>query len=164
MLAGVSLLLLLRGNHILTLPSGYMNVVGYISIYASTIYGATLILVAAISINTGGSFATTKYINYGIFAATTFLTFGMTCVSSRVLNKLNTFYIFLQFAMLFALIIALAAATPHDQKNSASFVFGEFQNTGFWTNKCVCCSFDFPFLLYSLCPSHATLPGQGSFG
>lgn len=126
-----------------------MNVVGYISIYASTIYGATLVLVAAISINTDGAFATTKYINYGIFAATTCLTFAMTCVSSRILNKLNTFYIFVQFAMLLALIITLAAATPHDQMNSASFVFGEFQNTGYWPNKCVdLLSSFFPSLLF----------------
>ncbi|KAM0150640.1 hypothetical protein ACHAPF_008142 [Botrytis cinerea] len=44
------------------------------------------------------------------------------------------FYIFLQFAMLFALIVALAAGTPSELKNSASFVFADFQNTGFWTN------------------------------
>ncbi|KAF7920558.1 uncharacterized protein EAE97_011451 [Botrytis byssoidea] len=114
--------------------AGYMNVLGYISIYASTIYAATLILGAICSINTDSAFVATKYQNYGMFAATTFLTFAMTCVPSQILSRLNMFYIFLQFAMLFALIVALAAGTPSELKNSASFVFTDFENTGFWTN------------------------------
>ncbi|TGO36809.1 hypothetical protein BHYA_0114g00230 [Botrytis hyacinthi] len=113
---------------------GYMNVLGYISIYASTIYAATLILGAICSINTDSAFVATKYQNYGMFAATTFLTFAMTCVPSQILSRLNMFYIFLQFAMLFALIVALAAGTPSELKNSASFVFTDFENTGFWTD------------------------------
>ncbi|KAH8685832.1 amino acid permease-domain-containing protein [Tricladium varicosporioides] len=113
--------------------AGYMNTLGYISIYASTIYAATLILGAAISIG-NPEFVASKYHNYGIFAATIFLTFGMTCVSSAVLNKLNFCYIFVQLFMLLATIIALAAATPSEYKNTASFVFSDFQNTGFWTS------------------------------
>jgi hypothetical protein len=112
-----------------------MNVLGYISIYASTIYAATLILGATCSIGSDGVYVATKYQNYGMFAATTFLTFGMTCVSSELLNKLNMSYIFIQFAMLLALIIALAAGTPSELKNSASFVFTDFENTSYgWNN------------------------------
>lgn len=63
------------------------------------------------------------------------LTFGMTCVSSSLLNKLNTSYIFIQFGMLLTLIIALAAGTPSELKNSASFVFADFENTSYgWNN------------------------------
>lgn len=109
-----------------------MNVLGYISIYASTIYAATLILGASCSIGSDGTYVATKYQNYGMFAATTILTFGMTCVNSNTLHKLNMAYIFIQFAMLLGLIIALAAGTPSELKNSASFVFTDFENTGFW--------------------------------
>lgn len=119
-----------------------MNVVGYISIYASTNYGATLILVAAISIRDGfipydaspTGWVSTKYSSYGIFVATIILTLFMTNVSSGTLAKLNTAYIYLQFAIVLATIIALAAATPSSFKNSASFVFSDFENTGFWIN------------------------------
>jgi amino acid transporter len=112
-----------------------MNVLGYISIYASTIYAATLILGATCSIGSDSAFVATKYQNYGMFAATTFLTFAMTCVSSEALNKLNMCYIFIQFGMLLALIIALAAGTPSELKNSASFVFADFENTSYgWNN------------------------------
>ena len=104
-----------------------MNVLGYISIYASTIYAATLILGATCSIGSDGAFVATKYQNYGMFVATTLLTFGMTCVSSNLLNKLNISYICIQFAMLLALIIALAAGTPNDLKNTASVVFADFE-------------------------------------
>ncbi|KAG9247762.1 amino acid/polyamine transporter I [Calycina marina] len=112
--------------------AGYNNVLGYISIYSSTIYAATLILGATCSISTDGAFVATKYIDYGIFAATTGLTFCMTCVPTKILHKLNMFYIAVQFAMLLAFIIAFTATTP--EKNSASFVFTDFQNTGFWSN------------------------------
>jgi hypothetical protein len=108
---------------------------GYISIYASTIYAATLILSRIISIGSGQIFFATGDQNYGMFVATIFLTFGMTSVSSLVLSRLNLFYIYLQFAMLLALIIALAAATPSELKNTGSFVFTDFQNTGFWPNE-----------------------------
>ncbi|CAG8950004.1 hypothetical protein HYFRA_00004337 [Hymenoscyphus fraxineus] len=114
--------------------AGYMNVLGYISIYASTIYAATLILGATCSIGSDGVFVATKYHNYGMFVATICLTFAMTCVSSNLLNKLNFTYIIVQLVMLLALIIALAAGTPKELKNTASFVFTDFENTGFWTN------------------------------
>lgn len=110
-----------------------MNVLGYISIFASTVYAATLILGATVSIGVP-SFVATKYQNYGMFAATSLLVFGMTCVSSQTLSRLNMVYIFVQFLMLFALIVALAAGTPSELKNTASFVFTDFENTGYWEN------------------------------
>lgn len=116
-----------------------MNVLGCISIYASTIYAATLILGAIASIGSDQTWFATQDMNYGIFVATIFLTFGMTCVSSFVLSKLNMCYIYLQFGMLLALIVALAAGTPsklkNDGKNDGNFVFTDFQNTGFWPNE-----------------------------
>ncbi|KAI9647885.1 hypothetical protein NHQ30_004273 [Ciborinia camelliae] len=144
--------------------AGYMNVLGYISIYASTIYAATLILGAICSINTDSAFVATKYQNYGMFAATTFLTFGMTCVPSQILSRLNMFYIFLQFAMLFALIITLAVGTPSELKNSASFVFTDFQNTGFWKNNgwAFMLSFLTPVWVVSGFESSATIAEEAS--
>ncbi|KAF3941746.1 hypothetical protein ABW19_dt0200579 [Dactylella cylindrospora] len=103
-----------RARALMCWLAGYMNVLGYISIFASTIYGATLILVAEIIIGSDGTWQTTKYINYGLFAATTVLCF---------------------LAMALAVIITLPAATPKEFINPASFVFSDFQNTGFWPNK-----------------------------
>lgn len=143
-----------------------MNVLGYISIYASTIYAATLILGATCSIGSSASspFVATKYQNYGMFAATTLLTFCMTCVSSKTMSKLNFAYIIVQFCMLFALIIALAAGTPKEYKNSASFVFGDFQNTGFWTNNgwAFMLSFLTPVWVVSGFESSATIAEEAS--
>ncbi|KAJ6259373.1 hypothetical protein Dda_6274 [Drechslerella dactyloides] len=123
-----------RARALMCWLAGYMNVLGYISIFASTIYGATLILVAEIIIGSDGSWQPTKYINYGLYAGTTILCFGMTCVPSATLSKLNNSYIWLQLAMALAVIVALPAATQKENINTASFVFSEFQNTGFWPN------------------------------
>ncbi|KAI0997747.1 putative amino-acid permease [Podosphaera aphanis] len=114
--------------------AGYMNTLGYVSIYASTIYAATLILGATLSILTDGSFIPGAAHNYGIYSATVLITFGMTCVSTAVLHKLNFIYVVIQFAMLFVMIATLAIATPSDLRNTPSFVFLEFQNTGSWSN------------------------------
>jgi hypothetical protein len=94
-----------------------------------------LILGAIASIGSDQTWFATGNMNYGMFAATIFLTLAMTSVSSLVLSRLNLFYIYLQFAMLLALIIALAAATPAELKNTGSFVFHDFFNTGFWPNE-----------------------------
>lgn len=144
--------------------AGYMNVLGYLSIYASTIYAATLILGATCSIGSDGTWFATKYHNYGMFAATTFLTFGMTCVSSALLSKLNAFYIFVQLAMLLSLIIALAAKTPSEYKNSAHFVFAGFENTGFWPNNgwAFMLSFLTPVWVVSGFESSATIAEEAS--
>lgn len=144
--------------------SGYMNVLGYISIYASTIYAATLILGATCSIGSDGVYVATKYQNYGMFAATTLLTFLMTCVSSKTMSTLNFCYIIVQFCMLFALIIALAAATPSELKNSAHFVFSDFENTGFWTNNgwAFMLSFLTPVWVVSGFESSATIAEEAS--
>ena len=137
---------------------------GYVTIYSSTIYAATLILGATCSIGSDGSYVATKYENYGMFAATTLLTFAMTCVSSKLLNKLNFCYIIVQFAMLLAVIIALAAGTPKELKNSASFVFADFVNTGFWTNNgwAFMMSFLTPVWVVSGFESSATLAEEAS--
>lgn len=144
--------------------AGYMNVLGYISIYASTIYAATLILGATCSIGSDGVYVATKYQNYGMFAATAFLTFGMTCVTSKTMAKLNFCYIIVQFCMLLALIIALAAGTPKELKNPASFVFSDFQNTGFWTNNgwAFMLSFLTPVWVVSGFESSATIAEEAS--
>ncbi|KAH7350739.1 amino acid permease-domain-containing protein [Rhexocercosporidium sp. MPI-PUGE-AT-0058] len=144
--------------------AGYMNVLGYLSIYASTIYAATLILGATCSIGSDGTWFATKYHNYGMFAATTLLTFGMTCVSSALLSKLNAFYIFVQLAMLLSLIIALAAKTPREYKNSAHFVFAGFENTGFWPNNgwAFMLSFLTPVWVVSGFESSATIAEEAS--
>ncbi|KAG9232890.1 amino acid/polyamine transporter I [Amylocarpus encephaloides] len=144
--------------------AGYMNVLGYISIYSSTIYAATLILGASISIGSDRSFAASKYHNYGIFAATILLTFVMTCVPTKLLNKLNMSYIGVQLTMLLALIISLAACTPSENKNSASFVFTDFQNTGFWSNNgwAFMMSFLTPVWVVSGFESSATIAEEAS--
>lgn len=144
--------------------AGYMNVLGYISIYASTIYAATLILGAIASIGSDGVFVASKYHNYGMFVASSILTFCMTCVSSNLLNKLNIFYIGVQFAMLLAVIVALAAGTPSEYKNSASFVFTDFENTGFWTNNgwAFMLSFLTPVWVVSGFESSATIAEEAS--
>ncbi len=66
--------------------------------------------------------------------------------------------------MLLALIIALAAGTPSELKNTASFVFGDFQDTGYWTDNgwAFMLSFLTPVWVVSGFESSATIAEEAS--
>jgi len=94
-----------------------------------------LILGGIASIGSDGTWSATQNMNYGMYVATILLTFAMTTVSSLVLSRLNTAYIYFQTIMVLVTIIALAAGTPAELKNTGSFVFSDFMNTGFWPSE-----------------------------
>lgn len=87
-----------------------------------------------ISIGTDGAYVPNKYHDYGVYVGFCIITSALTSFSSRHLAKLNNFYVFYQGSLCVALILAMAIATPSKYRNSAKFVFIDFQNTGYWTN------------------------------
>ncbi|CAF1338875.1 unnamed protein product, partial [Didymodactylos carnosus] len=114
--------------------SAYMVILGYIAFYASTVYFTTTMFLAVISMGYDGAYVPNKYHDYGVYVGFCILTCAMTALPSRILSRLNQFYVFYQAAVCLALILAMAIATPKSNRNSAKFVFVEFQNTGFWSN------------------------------
>ena len=114
--------------------TGYMMTLGYITLYASTVYLTVITFLAVISMATQGSYVPNKYHNYGVYAGFCIVTSAMTSFPARILAKLNNFYVFYQGSLCVALILSLAIATPSEYRNSANFVFVDFQNTGYWMN------------------------------
>jgi amino acid transporter len=114
--------------------SAYMIILGYVTCYASTVYLTTTMFLATISMSTDGSYVPNKYHDYGVYVGFCIITCAMTSFSSRILAKLNVFYVVYQGCLCLALILAMAIATPSEYRNSAKFVFLGFQNTGHWTN------------------------------
>ena len=114
--------------------TAYMITLGYITLYASTVYVTTTMFLAVISMATEGNYIPNKYHNFGVYVGFCIVTSAMTSFPSRILAKMNNFYVFFQGALCLALILSLAIATPSEYRNSPKFVFVDFQNTGYWAN------------------------------
>ena len=114
--------------------SAYMITLGYITCYASTVYATTTMFLATISMGTDGNYVPNKYHDYGVYVGFCIMTCAMICFSSKILSILNNFYVFYQGSLCLALILCTVIITPSTYRNSASFVFINFQNTGYWTN------------------------------
>jgi len=144
--------------------SGYMIILGYTTCYASTVYVTTTMFLATISMSTDGSYIPNKYHDYGVYVVLCIITCVMTSFSSRILAKLNNFYVIYQGSLCVALIFTMAIATPSAYRNSAKFVFVDFQNTGYWTNNgwAWCLGFLTPVWVVSGFESSSTLAEEAS--
>ncbi|CAF3924510.1 unnamed protein product [Adineta steineri] len=114
--------------------SAYMITLGYIAGYAGAVYASTIMFLAIISMSTDGNYVPNKYHDYGVYVGFCIITSVMICFSSKILAKINEFYVFYQGLLCVALILAVVIATPSTYRNSAAFVFIDFQNTGDWKN------------------------------
>lgn len=112
---------------------GYVSVLGYATIYASTVYSASS-MVQALAMIGSPSYSPTKYEQYGIYVALLFVISAMTAIPSRVIAKVNIINITFQFLVSIILIIALAAGSDSTTRNSGSFIFGDFTNYSGWSN------------------------------
>ena len=110
---------------------GYMIALGYITIYASTVYATTKMFLATISMGTKGIYVSNKYHDYSVYVGLCIITCAITSLSSRILAKLNDFYVVYQGSLCLALILVMSIATPREYRNSAKFVFVDFQNIGY---------------------------------
>ncbi len=144
--------------------TAYMIILGYIMTYASTVYATTTMFLAIISMGTSGTYVPNKYHDYAVYVVLCIITCAMTSFPSRILAKLNNFYVVYQGSLCLALIIAMSIATPSKYRNSAKFVFIDFQNTGNWTNNgwAWCLGLLTPVWVVSGFESSATLAEEAS--
>nr|GAT58958.1 GABA permease [Mycena chlorophos] len=125
---------------------GYVNTAAYIAGMASVDWGVATQVMAAANIGSDGSFVATTGQTYGVFAGLIIMHAIMASLATKVIAKLQYFYVFLNIALFLVVIIALPAATPKVLHNSASFAFGHFENTSGWNN-------GFAFILSFLAPA-----------
>ncbi|BFZ65498.1 polyamine transporter tpo5 [Saitoella coloradoensis] len=126
--------------------NGYCNALGYICIFATTVYASAQMLLAMASMGTP-TYVPTKYHTYAVYIALTILDCGLCSFASRTLARLQYLYVFLNLAVAAAVIIALPAACPSELRNTASYVFTDFRNLSGWSNA------GFAFLLSLLLPT-----------
>ncbi|KAJ7719466.1 amino acid/polyamine transporter I [Mycena olivaceomarginata] len=113
---------------------GYVNTAAYIAGMAGGDWGIATQIMAAANIGSDGQFVATNAQVYGVFCAILVSHAIMGSLATKVIARLQHFYIFLNIAVFLVVIITLPAATPKELHNSASFAFGHFENTSGWTN------------------------------
>jgi len=113
---------------------GYVNTAAYIAGMASVDWGVATQVMAAANIGSNGQFVATNAQVYGVYCAILVSHAIMASLATKVIARLQHFYVFLNIALFLVVIIALPVATPKELHNSASFAFGHFENTSGWTD------------------------------
>ncbi|KAF8325369.1 APC amino acid permease [Amanita rubescens] len=134
-----------KWRHFLAWIVAYCNTIGNISGVASIDWGCAVQITAAASIGSGLKFQATPAQTFGVYSAV-LLSHALLCtLSPAVIARLQRLYIVLNVLLVFAIIIALPAATPSEFRNRAEYVFGNFTNQTSWPN-------GFAFILSFLTP------------
>ncbi|KAF9479939.1 amino acid transporter [Pholiota conissans] len=135
-----------RYRRILCWLVGYSNSIAYIAAFASADYATSLQIFAAVTIGSNGTFIPTTGQIYGLFCGLVVFHAILSSAATKFIARIQIFYMALNILIFVALLIALPVATPPEFKNSASFVFGNFQNLTLWPS-------GFAFLLSFLAPA-----------
>ncbi|KAJ7604303.1 amino acid/polyamine transporter I [Mycena polygramma] len=125
---------------------GYVNTAAYITGMASVDWGVATQIMAAANIGSDGAFVATNAQVYGIYCAVLVMHAIMASLATKVIARLQLFYVFLNIALFVVVIIALPVATPKALHNSAAFAFGHLENSSGWGNS-------FAFILSFLAPA-----------
>ncbi|TRM69185.1 amino acid/polyamine transporter I [Schizophyllum amplum] len=125
---------------------GYINTAAYIAGVASVDWGCATQIMAAATISSDMTFVATNAQLYGVYAALLLMHAIMASLATKVIARLQYFYVFLNIALFLAVIIALPATTPSSFVNNAKYAFTHWENMSGWPN-------GFAFILSFLAPA-----------
>lgn len=91
-------------------------------------------LTSAVSISKDGAWTATTGEVYAVFLAIHVLQGILGSSVTRVLARLQNVFVLANFAIIIATFAALPAATPKDERNSAQYIFGGWNNTSGWVD------------------------------
>lgn len=124
---------------------GYSNTVGNVASVASVDWGLAVQIMAAASIGADQKFSATTGETFAVFVGILLL-HAITCsLNPVIIARLQIPFIVANIALCLIIIIGVPSATPSVFKNSASYAFGNFQNSSGWPN-------GFAFILSFLTP------------
>ncbi|KAJ7219749.1 amino acid/polyamine transporter I [Mycena rebaudengoi] len=133
-------------RNILSWLIGYVNTAAYIAGMASVDWGVATQIMAAANIGTDGAFVATNGQLYGVYCGLLVLHAVMASLATKIIARLQYFYVFLNIALFLVVIIALPATAPKELHNSASFALGHFENSSGWPD-------GYAFILSFLAPA-----------
>ena len=110
---------------------GWINLLGQVAGVASSEYGSSAMLLAAVSIGTDFTWYPSTGTTIGVMAALTVLTGLVNSLSTYWMEKMTKTYVIFHVLVLITCSIALLVKTEH--KHSASYVFTNVDSTSGWT-------------------------------
>lgn len=89
-------------------------------------------LTSAVSIAQDGNWTATTGQVYCVFLAMHVVQ-GLLCSTiTRILARMQNVFVIANFAIIIATFAALPATTPKDERNSASYIFGDWEDLNGW--------------------------------
>ncbi|ETN45724.1 uncharacterized protein HMPREF1541_09557 [Cyphellophora europaea CBS 101466] len=119
-----------RWRNPLSFLVGYSNTLGLVGGLCSIDYGFSLMFLSVIVISRDGNWSPTNGTIYGVFLATVACHALIASTMARVMGKLQTVFVVMNFVLIFATIIALPIGTKH--RNRAAFIFTQVDNLTTW--------------------------------
>jgi len=111
--------------------TGWLNLLGQIAGVASTEYGSSAILLAAISIGTDGAYVPTARHTVGVQAGLTVFHGLINSLNTAWLARITTSYVVFHGLVILTCCVALLAMCP--DKHSASYVFTHVESSSGWS-------------------------------
>ncbi|EIN04131.1 APC amino acid permease [Punctularia strigosozonata HHB-11173 SS5] len=137
-----------RWKNILAWIVGYTNTLAYITGISAANWGIALMIAAAGAIGTDGSWTPTTAQIYAISVALGVSQAIASSLASNIISRLQWLYIAFNIALVLIILIGLPISTPSASMNTASYVFGHFENLTEWKD-------GFAFVLSFLAPLFA---------
>ncbi|KAF9060665.1 APC amino acid permease [Rhodocollybia butyracea] len=116
---------------------GWLNMLGQIAGVASSEFGLSEMIWAAVVIGKDGNFEVTQAKTVWLFVVLLVVHGTLNCLATRWLARLSSGYMFVNLGATFLIVIVLLAMTPRSEMHAANYVFGAqgFDNqTGGWNN------------------------------
>ncbi|GFF27630.1 GABA-specific permease [Aspergillus udagawae] len=113
---------------------GYSNTLGLIGGMCSVDYTLSLLLLACISISRDGEWSASNGTIYGVYVGVILVHAVCAVFAGSIMNKIQTFSIFINVAMIIATVVALPVGkiSRGQSLNPGSYVFGDVENLTTW--------------------------------
>lgn len=125
---------------------GYANTLSTTSAVASIDWSVAIMILAAASVASDGSYVPTDGQTYGVYLAVLLLHALLTSIGTRALARLQTVATVLCGGLAIAVCIVLGTTTPSEYRNTASYAFGGWYNETGWSSAAA-------FMLAFMCPA-----------
>ncbi|KAF8198881.1 APC amino acid permease [Mycena galopus ATCC 62051] len=123
-----------RCRNLLSWIVGYSNTIYLMAAIASCAWSIALQIAACVTIGSNFTWAPTTAQLFGISTAVLVAQALVACFATRIMARLQSFVIALNFILILVVIISLPAATPKEFKNDTRYALGGFDNVNGWPN------------------------------
>ncbi|KAJ7187398.1 amino acid/polyamine transporter I [Mycena filopes] len=117
-----------RVRNLLCWIVGYTNTISYITGVAGADWSCAVLIMAAASISSDGTFIPTVHQTFGVYCAVLASHALIASCATKVIARIQYLFVAINLALVLIMLIALPISTPAELKNDGKYVFGNFAN------------------------------------